>query len=44
MLIIEARGKPLRKWSILMFWASLLTASWGALLTMHYRTKPTVKK
>jgi len=46
MLIIETRSKPLRKWSMLMFWALLLTGIglWGPLLTMHYRTKPTEKK
>jgi len=40
MLIIETRSKPLRKWSKLMFLAFLVTASWGALFTMHFRTKP----
>jgi hypothetical protein len=44
MLIIETRSKPLRNWSRLMFWAFLLTGSFGLLLTMHYRPMPRDKK
>jgi hypothetical protein len=40
MLIVTTRSKSLRKWTWLMFWAFLLTASWGLLLTMHWRTTP----
>jgi hypothetical protein len=44
MLIVETGSKPLRKWSWLMFWAFLLTGSFGLLLTMHFRTMPKEKK
>ena len=40
MLIVTTRSKSLHKWTWLMFWAFLLTFSWGALLTMHWRTTP----